>query len=333
MTTATTPTPREMTVIYSRADRIFRRIVTAGALTSLLLLGLIASFLILRSAETFREFGINFITGSEWFSAGEDPLGGADVASSEAGDGSVFSIGPMILGSIIVALIAMTFAVPLAIGGALYIEFYAPRSIHRFLVSMLDLAAAIPSLIFGLWGIEVFTNFGVRWATLLNDRLGFIPIFSVEFENFGRSPFVAGCVLAALVVPITTSVAREVYSRTPRDLIDTCYALGGSKWGAIRAVVMPYGRSGVIAGAMLGLGRALGETVAIYLMLNLVFKYSYQVLDSAGGNVASMIALKFGEATDKEISALIASGLVLFIITLIVNMIASSIVQRTTPRA
>ena len=322
-----------MTVIYSRADRIFRRIVTAGALTSLILLGLIASFLILRSAETFREFGINFITGSEWFSAGEDPLGGADVASSEAGDGSVFSIGPMILGSIIVALIAMTFAVPLAIGGALYIEFYAPRSIHRFLVSMLDLAAAIPSLIFGLWGIEVFTNFGVRWATLLNDRLGFIPIFSVEFENFGRSPFVAGCVLAALVVPITTSVAREVYSRTPRDLIDTCYALGGSKWGAIRAVVMPYGRSGVIAGAMLGLGRALGETVAIYLMLNLVFKYSYQVLDSAGGNVASMIALKFGEATDKEISALIASGLVLFIITLIVNMVASSIVQRTTPRA
>ena len=333
MTSTATPTPREMTVIYSRADRIFRRIVTAGALTSLLLLGLIASFLILRSAETFREFGINFITGSEWFSAGEDPLGGADVASSEAGDGSVFSIGPMILGSIIVALIAMTFAVPLAIGGALYIEFYAPRSIHRFLVSMLDLAAAIPSLIFGLWGIEVFTNFGVRWATLLNDRLGFIPIFSVEFENFGRSPFVAGCVLAALVVPITTSVAREVYSRTPPDLIDTCYALGGSKWGAIRAVVMPYGRSGVIAGAMLGLGRALGETVAIYLMLNLVFKYSYQVLDSAGGNVASMIALKFGEATDKEISALIASGLVLFIITLIVNMIASSIVQRTTPRA
>lgn len=333
MTTATTPTPREMTVIYSRADRVFRRIVTAGALTSLLLLGLIASFLILRSAETFREFGINFITGSEWFSAGEDPIGGADVGSSEAGDGSVFSIGPMILGSIIVALIAMCFAVPLAIGGALYIEFYAPRAIHRFLVSLLDLAAAIPSLIFGLWGIEVFTSFGVRWATLLNDRLSFIPIFSVEFENFGRSPFVAGCVLAALVVPITTSVAREVYSRTPRDLIDTCYALGGSKWGAIRAVVMPYGRSGVIAGAMLGLGRALGETVAIYLMLNLVFKYSYQILDSAGGNVASMIALKFGEATDKEISALIASGLVLFVITLIVNMVASSIVQRTTPRA
>lgn len=331
MTSVSTPTPREMTVIYSRADRIFRRIVTAGALMSLVLLGLIASFLILRSSETFREFGFSFITGSEWFSDGfqDVPEEGVAVEASR----SVFSIGPMIVGSLVVAAIAMMFAVPLSIGGALYIEFYAPRAIYRVLVSMLDLAAAIPSLIFGLWGIEIFTSFGVRWATLLNDRLGFIPFFSVDFENFGRSPFTAGCVLAALVVPITTSVAREVYSRTPRDLVDTCYALGGSKWGAIRAVVLPYGRSGVIAGAMLGLGRALGETVAIYLMLNLVFKYSYQVLDSAGGNVASMIVLKFGEATDKEISALIAAGLVLFVITLIVNMIASNIVQRTTPRA
>lgn len=326
-----TPTPREMTVIYSRADRIFRRIVTAGAFTSLVLLGLIATFLILRSSATFREFGFNFITGSEWFSDGfQDVL---DDGTSATANKSVFSIGPMIVGSLVVAAIAMLFAVPLSIGGALYIEFYAPRSIYRILVSLLDLAAAIPSLIFGLWGIQVFTSIGVRWATLLNDRLGFIPLFSVEFENFGRSPFTAGCVLAALVVPITTSVAREVYSRTPRDLVDTCYALGGSKWGAIRAVVLPYGRSGVIAGAMLGLGRALGETVAIYLMLNLVFKYSYQVLDSAGGNVASMIVLKFGEATDREISALIAAGLVLFVITLIVNMIASNIVQRTTPRA
>jgi phosphate transport system permease protein len=322
VTTVETPTPRKMTVIYSRADKVFRGIVTAGALTSLVALGVIAGFLILRSSGTFREFGFNFLTGTEWFSAGD-----------EANDGSIFSIGPMIVGSVVVASIALLFAVPLSIGGALYIEFFAPRFIYRPLVILLDLAAAIPSLIFGLWGVEIFTSFGVRWATFLNDRLGFIPIFSVEFENFGRSPFVAGCVLAALVVPITTSVAREVYSRTPRDLIDTCYALGGTKLGAIRSVVLPYGKSGVFAGIMLGLGRALGETVAIYLMLNLVFKYSFNILDSTGGNVASMIALKFGEASDKEISALMASGLVLFVITLIVNTIASSIIQRTTPRA
>lgn len=324
MATATLPEKRDVTVIYSRADKVFRGIVTLGASTSLLILSLIAAFLFLRGLPTFRDFGLNFITGTEWFSASGDEVDGSQTS---------FAIGPMIVGSIIVSVIALVIAVPLAIGGALYLEFYAPRSIYRPLVSLLDLAAAIPSLIFGLWGVQIFTQYGVRWATFLNDRLGFVPIFQVEFPNFGRSPFVAGCVLASLIVPITTSVVREVYSRTPRDLIDTCYALGGSKWGAIRAVVMPYGRSGVIAGSMLGLGRALGETIAIYLMLNLVFRYSFDILDSAGGNVASMIALKFGEASNRELSALIAAGFVLFIITLIVNMTAATIVEKFTPRA
>jgi phosphate transport system permease protein len=178
----------------------------------------------------------------------------------------------------------------------------------------------------------VFTSFGVKWSNILYDWFRWIPIFDVEFENFGRSPFVSGLVLAAMVVPITTSVAREVYSRTPRDLIDTCFALGSSKWGAIRAVVLPFGKSGVIGGAMLGLGRALGETVAVFLVLNLSFRYTYRILDSEGGNVASIIASKFGEATDFEIQALIAAGLVLFVLTLIVNMIASVIVQRSAGR-
>jgi phosphate transport system permease protein len=168
---------------------------------------------------------------------------------------------------------------------------------------------------------------------LLNDWLGWFPLFSVEFENFGRSPFVAGCVLASLVVPITTSVAREVYSRTPRDLVDTCYALGGSKWGAIRTVVIPFGKSGVFGGAMLGLGRALGETIAVFLLLNLVFSYNYRILESSGGNIASHIAGKFSEATEYELQALLAAGFVLFCITLLVNMVASFIVQRSTTRS
>ena len=315
------PEKREMHVIYSRADRIFRRVVTAGALTSLILLGLIALFLVVRSADVFRTFGFNFLTGTEWNNAAFDPSIPVE-----------FSIGPMLVGTLVVSLIAMVVAVPLSIGGALFIEFYAPRFMYKSLVSLLDLAAAIPSLVFGLWGIEVFTNIGVRWSNFLYDWFRWIPIFNVEFENFGRSPFVAGIVLGSMVVPITTSVAREVYSRTPRDLIDTCYALGSSKWGAIRAVVLPFGKSGVIGGAMLGLGRALGETVAVYLVLNLSFRYTYRILDSEGGNVASIIASKFGEATDFEIQALIAAGLVLFVLTLAVNMIASVIVQRSAGR-
>jgi phosphate transport system permease protein len=311
-----------MTVIYNREDKIFRGIVTSGALTSLVVLGLIGLFLFLRGAQIFNDNGLNFLTGTNWTVGSED--------------GTVpdeFSIGAMLIGTVIVSLVAIVIAFPLAIGGALYLEFYAPQFVRKPLVTMLDLAASIPSLIFGLWGIEVFTTFGERWAVFLNHRLGFIPLFGVEFENFGRSPFIAGCVLASLIVPITTSVAREVYSRTPRDLVDTCYALGGSKWGAIRAVVIPYGRSGVIGGAMLGLGRALGETVAVYLLLNLVFSYEFRILESAGGNVASLIATKFGDATPYELKALVAAGFVLFLLTLVVNMTATTIVQRSTPRA
>jgi len=322
VTTVDTPTPREMTVIYNREDKIFRGVVTGGALTSLLVLGAIGIFLFLRGVEIFRDNGLRFITGTNW--------------TVGSGDGIIpddFSIGAMLAGTVIVSLIALIIAFPLAIGGALYLEFYAPRSLRKPLVTMLDLAASIPSLIFGLWGIQVFTSFGERWAILINNWLGFIPIFDVQFENFGRSPFIAGCVLGSLIIPITTSVAREVYSRTPRDLIDTCYALGGTKWGAIRSVVIPYGKSGVIGGAMLGLGRALGETVAVYLLLNLVFRYNFRILESEGGNVASLIATKFGEATDYEIKALVAAGFVLFLLTLVVNMTATTIVQRSTPRA
>jgi phosphate transport system permease protein len=322
VTVVDTPQPREMTVIYNREDKIFRGIVTSGALTSLVVLGLIGLFLFLRGAQIFNDNGLNFLTGTSW-----------TVGSEDGTIPDEFSIGAMLIGTVIVSLVAIVIAFPLAIGGALYLEFYAPQIVRKPLVTLLDLAASIPSLIFGLWGIEVFTTFGERWAVFLNHRLGFIPLFGVEFENFGRSPFIAGCVLASLIVPITTSVAREVYSRTPRDLVDTCYALGGSKWGAIRAVVIPYGRSGVIGGAMLGLGRALGETVAVYLLLNLVFSYEFRILESAGGNVASLIATKFGDATPYELKALVAAGFVLFLLTLVVNMTATTIVQRSTPRA
>jgi phosphate transport system permease protein len=131
-----------------------------------------------------------------------------------------------------------------------------------------------------------------------------------------------------MILPIITSVAREVYSQAPRDHIDASYALGGTRWGGIRTVVLPFGRSGLVGGAMLGLGRALGETVAVYLVLNLVFKVNFQILSSAGGNVASLIATRFGEATPYELKALMAAGLVLFLLTLLVNAIATLIVNK-----
>lgn len=319
---AAAPPQRPVVVRYDSADRIFRGIVTGGALVSLVVLGLIGAFLFARGAEIFSDFGLKFVTGTQWSRGSDD-----GIIPDE------FSIGPMLAGTVIVSLIALAVSLPLAVAGALYLEYYCPVRIRKTMVALLDLAAAIPSLIFGLWGVAIFSTFGERWATLLSERLGWIPIFGSEFGNFGRSPFVAGCVLASMIVPITTSVAREVYSRTPRDLVDSCFALGGSRWGAIREVVLPYGRSGVVGGAMLGLGRALGETVAVYLLLNLVFRFNYRILESEGGNVASLIATKFGEATPYELKALVAAGFVLFLLTLVVNMAASAIVQRNAPRA
>ena len=316
--TISPPIKREMHVVHSSGDKVFRGIVTAGALTSLVILGLIGSFLFARGAQVFSQYGLKFITGTNWSS------------SLDEGIPSEFGMGPMLVGTIVVSLIALLFAIPMSIAGALYIEFYATGRVRKILSGLLDLAAAIPSLIFGLWGIQVFTDFGQRWASFLGDRLGFIPIFNTISDNFGRSPFVAGCVLASMVVPITTSVAREVYSRTPRELVDTCYALGGSKWGAIKTVVLPFGKSGVVGGAMLGLGRALGETVAVYLVLNLNFRYTFRILESEGGNVASLIATRFGESTSEELTALVAAGFVLFLLTLSVNMVASAIVTKTT---
>ena len=167
------------------------------------------------------------------------------------------------------------------------------------------------------------------WAKLIHKYLGWIPIFDLQVPVYTRSPFVAGVVLAIMIIPIITSVSREVFSKAPLDRIQAAYALGATRWAMIKAVVIPHGRNGVIGGAMLGLGRAMGETVAVFTVLNIVFQVNWQVLLGAGGNVASLIILKFGEASEYEIKALMAAGLVLFLLTLLVNAIANVIVKTT----
>jgi phosphate transport system permease protein len=189
--------------------------------------------------------------------------------------------------------------------------------------------AAFPSILFGLWGFLVLMPSVEYWAKLLHRYLGFIPIFDVKIPIYTRSPFVAGVVLAIMIIPIITSVSREVFSQAPLDRIQAAYALGATRWAMIKAVVIPHGRSGVIGGAMLGLGRAMGETVAVFTVLNIVFQINWQMLLGAGGNVASLIILKFGDASPYEINALMAAGLVLFALTLLVNGIANQIVKRT----
>jgi phosphate transport system permease protein len=235
----------------------------------------------------------------------------------------------MLFGSVVTAIIAVVLSVPFAVATALLIEFYVPKWMKTILVSVLDLVAALPSVVFGIWGYAVLLPLVEGWSKTIENYLDWIPIFNVPSGIFGRSPFLAGLLLGLMIVPIITSVAREVYSQAPRDLIDAASALGGTRWGALRAVVLPFGRSGLVGGTMLGLGRALGETVAVYLTLNLVFEVNFKILASAGGNVASLIATKFGEATEYELKALMAAGLVLFLVTLLVNFGATMIVNKS----
>ena len=253
----------------------------------------------------------------------QDNTGNTDLAASQ------FGIAAMLVGTVICATIAVIIAVPISVLCALYLTFYAPNFIKRLMVALIDLMAAFPSILFGMWGYFVLMPHAEYWAKLLYKYFGWIPFFNMDVNIFERSPFIAGVVLATMIIPIITSISREIFSQTPLDRIQAAYALGATRWAMIRAVVIPYGRSGVVGGAMLGLGRAMGETVAVYTTLNLVYQINWQVLIGAGGNVASMILLKFGEAGPTETRALMAAGLALFILTLIVNSIANVIVTKT----
>jgi phosphate transport system permease protein len=233
----------------------------------------------------------------------------------------------MLIGTFLSAFIAVIVGVPIAVLSALYLTFYARGSVKKFLVSLIDLMAAFPSLLFGFWGFIVLMGSAEYWAKLLNKYLGFIPLFDVPAPIFERSPFIAGIVLAIMIIPIVTAISREIFDQTPLDRIQAAYALGASKLSMIRAVVIPYGRGGVVGGAMLGLGRAMGETVAVYTVLNVVYQINWQVLFGAGGNVASLILLKFGEAGPEEVDALMAAGLVLFLLTLVVNAISDILIN------
>ena len=314
------PSPRELSTEPRRSDKVFRGIVTGGGLTSLLILGLITLFLAYRGFEVLKEEGLGFITNAEW-----------SISTDDAGNvlESSFGLSAMLVGTILCSLVAVVIAVPISVFSALYLNFYAPGWLKKILVAVIDMMAAFPSILFGVWGFLVLMPSVEYWGMLINRYLGWIPIFEVEPYFFSRSPFVAGVVLAIMIIPIITSVSREIFAQAPLDRIQAAFALGATRWAMIKAVVIPHGRSGVVGGAMLGLGRAMGETVAVYTVLNIVFQINWHILLGAGGNVASLIILKFGEAGEYEIKALMAAGLVLFLLTLIVNALANLIVKST----
>ena len=253
----------------------------------------------------------------------------ADPSNFDGDQGFLEYVGPFLFGTIYISAIALLLATPVAIAVALYVSHYAPKRLAQPLWSVIELLAAIPSVVSGLWGIAVLAPIlAVSVMPWLRDNLGFLPFFGsdVVLSPSGRSTLTVGIVLAVMVLPIITAVSREVFMQTPRLHEEASLALGATRWEMIRQAVIPYGRSGVISGAMLGLGRALGETMAVAIILSPSFGYFWDVLTNSNSNsIAANIALQFPEAAGVAVDRLIATGLVLFIITFAVNAIARRI--------
>ena len=313
--------PRELQPGHSRTDQAFHLSARAIGALVLAIFGSIGLFLGYQSVPTLHRYGLRFLTETQW----QPELNHIGIAA-------------VIVGTVEVALIALVISFPLALMTALYISEYAPPWLKPTLVSAIDLMAAVPSIIYGLWGfflIEPRASYLARW---LHQYLGFLPIFKVDTDpnaavwqqsSYYSSAFIAGIVVAMMTLPIACSVMRGVFVQAPIGEREAALALGSTKWGMIRAVVLPFGRGGIVGGTMLGLGRALGETIAVLLIITPAFEIKWRILESGTQTVAALIASRFGEATKVQLSALLCAGFVLFLLTLVVNLIAALIVNRS----
>ena len=293
-------------------DRLFGLAARGSGIFLLVIMGSIAAFLIWQAIPALRANEANFITSQEW-----DP--NATVPR--------FGIAQLAFGTMVSSVLALLLATPVAIGIALFIAFYAPRRLAGGLGYIVDLLAAVPSVIYGLWGLQFFVPKMDGAARFLNDYFGWLPLFGGDSVG-GRSLLTAAVVLAIMILPIISSISREVFLQVPRANIEAALALGATRWEMIRMAVLPFGRSGMVSAAMLGLGRALGETIAVAMVLSTASGISWHILEDGGNTFAANVANAFGEATTIGRGALIASGLVLFVITLIVNMAARAVVAR-----
>ena len=310
--------PRQIRKGATGGDRIFRGITGGVGLVSLVVVGATAGFLFLEARPALRSSGwLDFFTSSVWNSSNGN-----------------FGVAGLLIGTILIAAIGPVVGTPIALATAIFINEYAPLKLRRWLVSAIDLLAALPSLIFGLWGLFALQKTLVGPAEWMGHHLSAIPIFRLSEADgsvsWSRSVFITGIVVALMIVPIVTAVSRDVMSQVPRDLVEGALALGGSRWGAVRTVILPFGRSGIVGAALLGFGRALGETIAVAIILSVSVNTNWNVLETNGGSVAGWIAIQFGEANANARSGLIAAGLALFMLTLVVNATARVIVKRTT---
>jgi len=313
--------PRRVVSKHSFGDMLFQRSVLAAGTVTVLIMLAVGVFLSLRASTALSKTGLSFFTTQAW--------------SPET---QTFGVAAVLFGTVSIALIALGVSVPLSLGTALLLSEVLQGRLRNLLISLVDLMAAVPSIVFGLWGVYFLQGSIIPVSKWISIWFGWIPIFAVTDASgqpqlqpsaFTSSAFIAGIVVGLMVVPTQTSIMREAFTRAPVGEREGAYALGATRWGMIRAVVLPFGKGGIIGGTMLGLGRALGETIAVYMIISPIFTINWQVLKTGTNSVSALIALRYGEASEFGLSALMAAGLVLFLLTLVINFTASSIVARS----
>lgn len=313
--------PRKLARKATGVDRVFELTASAIGATVLLITGGIGAFLAWQSVPTLERYGWSFFTESAW--------------QPEA---DILGIGAVLVGTVSVAAVAMVIAFPLALLTALFISEYAPAGIKATLISLVDLMAAVPSIIYGMWGYFLVMPHAAAFALWLQQNFGWLPFFEIDADpdaavwdvsRYVGSAFCAGIAVAMMVLPMSCAVMRQVFSQTPPGEKEAALALGSTRWGMVRTVVIPFGRGGIIGGTMLGLGRALGETIAVLLIISPDFVIKPRILEVGTNTVSALIAGRFGDASAAQLSALLTAGFVLFVITLIVNTLASIIVNRS----
>ncbi len=284
-------------------DRAFRALLATSGATVLVIFLSILAFLAVHSWWALKTFKLHFFTGTVWSTPIHPGVLG------------------ILVGSVLIAMIAIMVALPIALSIALMINEYAPPMLHGWLTGLVDLLAVVPSIVFGFWGLEALNTYVHAPVAWIAEHLGFIPIFrTTEPGNYSDSVFVCGLIVAIMIIPVVASVSREVMAQAPRDACEAALGLGGTRWGTITDVILPFSRNGVIGGALLGISRALGETMAVVLVLSANNVVSKAILGPGNGDVAKQIADTFPVSGIHSQSELTLAGLTLFATTLIFSL-------------
>lgn len=330
MSTQTTTPPRPPSLTHKGggrlSDRAFSVLALIAGLLVLAVLALILYTTVKAALPAFQKEGLRFLTSSTWVA--NDPDGPDGPLQAQ------FGALAFIFGTIVVALVSLLLAVPVAIGIALFLTELAPRRLRAWVVTVIDLLAAVPSVVFGLWGIIVLGPFLVPIYQWIHDRVDGVPVLDTVFGvpvSSGRSFMTAGIIVAIMIVPIITSIAREVFATVPSAEKHAALALGATRWEMIKGVVLPHSFGGLVGAVMLGLGRAMGETIAVALVIGASIQISPNLFNS-GDALPAIIVRNWGESSGVYQAALIACAVVLFVITVLINYIARIVVKRAETR-